>query len=143
MVLWFFLSNQNFCYRFLSFYKSLGVQTLYTIGSKLGYDKLGYYCVIENHAYIAFHFLVFNLFSFQQKKSVTDFSAPILARLFKFCIHLECGQVCVKDDQKAYFNFCLLFSFPSFLCCAYDDFHQPYLRNYFTYGVEVLYYCLS
>ena len=39
----------------------------------------------------------------------------IRAKVFKFCIHLESGQVyCGKENQDAEINFCLLFSiFPS------------------------------
>ena len=61
----------------------------------------------------SFLFSLFIHFSFSQREhSVIDFSAYILARLFKFCIHLESGQVyCLKDNQEAYFNFCLLVSF--------------------------------
>ena len=34
------------------------------------------------------------------------------AKVFKFCIHLESGQIyCGKENQDAEINFCLLFSF--------------------------------
>ena len=34
------------------------------------------------------------------------------AKVFKFCIHLESGQVdCGKENQNAEINFCLLFQF--------------------------------
>ena len=46
------------------------------------------------------------------KISVTDFSASMRAIVFKFCIHLESGQVyCGKENQDDEMNFCLLFPF--------------------------------
>ena len=50
--------------------------------------------------------------------SVTDFSAPIGASVFKFCVHLQEGKVyCVneKKDANPHFAFFFQFSFfPSF-----------------------------
>ena len=47
------------------------------------------------------------------KLFVTEVSAPITARVFKFCIHLERGQIyCGKENQDAVINLCL---FPFFL----------------------------
>ena len=46
--------------------------------------------------------------------SVTDFSAPIGASVFKFCVHLKVGQVyCVNENKDAnpYFAFFFNFSF--------------------------------
>ena len=44
--------------------------------------------------------------------SVTDFLASMKAKVFKFCIHLESGQVYRgKENQDTEINFCLLFSF--------------------------------
>ena len=48
------------------------------------------------------------------KMSVTDFSAPIGASVFKFCVHLQVGKVyCVNEnkDAKAHFAFIFNFSF--------------------------------
>ena len=46
------------------------------------------------------------------KISVTDFTASMRAKVFKFCIHLEHGQAyCGKENQDAEINFCL---FPFF-----------------------------
>ena len=58
-------------------------------------------------------FPLFVHFSFSPiKLFVTEFSAPITARVFKFCIHLESGQVyCGKENQDSVINFCLLFPF--------------------------------
>ena len=58
-------------------------------------------------------FPLFVHFSFSPIKiSVTDFSASVRAKVFKFCIHIESGQVfCGKENQDAEFNFCLLFPF--------------------------------
>ena len=67
----------------------------------------------------AFSFISFPLFihfSFSQIKiSVTDFSASMRAKVFKFCIHLESGQIyCGKGNQDAEINFCLFFLFSLF-----------------------------
>ena len=46
------------------------------------------------------------------KISVTDFSAPIGASVFKFCLHLQDGKVyCVNEnkDAKAHFGFFSIF----------------------------------
>ena len=48
------------------------------------------------------------------KISVTDFSAPIRASVFKFSVHLQVGLVyCVNEnkDAKAHFAFFFNFSF--------------------------------
>ena len=43
---------------------------------------------------------------------LTDFSAPIRARFFKFCMHLERVEVyCVKENHGAEVNFPFFFSF--------------------------------
>ena len=78
--------------------------------TNVGYDLL--YCVKENqHAALIVPFICSFFFS-QIKHFITEFSAPITARVFKFCIHLERGQVyCGKENQDAVINFCLLFPF--------------------------------
>ena len=79
-------------------------------GTNVGFDLL--YCVRQNQPpTLTIPFFV--LFSFSPIKiSVTDFSAPMRARVFKFCIHLQSGQVyCGKENQDAEFHFCLLFPF--------------------------------
>ena len=46
--------------------------------------------------------------------SVTDFSAPIGASVFKFCVHLQVGKsYCVNENKDAnpYFAFFFHFSF--------------------------------
>ena len=49
------------------------------------------------------------------KISVIAILAPMRARVFNFCIHLEKGQVyCGKENQDAVINFCLLFRFSLF-----------------------------
>ena len=41
----------------------------------------------------------FHIFS-PIKMSITDFSAPLRARIFKFCIHLDSGQLyCGEENQ--------------------------------------------
>ena len=58
-------------------------------------------------------FPLFVHFSFSPIKiSVTDFSAFMRAKVFKFCIHIESGQIyCGKENHDAEINFCLLFAF--------------------------------
>ena len=58
-------------------------------------------------------FPLFVHFSFSPiKHFVTEFSAPIIARVFKFCIHLERGQVyCGTENQDAEIYFYHLFPF--------------------------------
>ena len=44
--------------------------------------------------------------------SVTDFSAPIGASVFKFCVHLQEGKVyCVNGNKDAYPHFAFFFQF--------------------------------
>ena len=53
--------------------------------------------------------------------SVTDFSAPIGASVYKFCVHLQVGKVyCVneKKDANPYFDFFFQFFIFSF-CRSY------------------------
>ena len=78
-------------------------------------------------------------FSFSQTKIyVTDFSAPVEARVFRFCIHLEGGQVyCVKEIQGANIYFAFFFNFSFFtISHSYvmhmDIFRQRFLRNCLT-----------
>ena len=60
-------------------------------------------------------------FSFSSMKiSVTDFSAPIGASVFKFCVHLQVGKVyCVIENKDAnpYFALFQIFNFP--FCHSY------------------------
>ena len=55
-------------------------------------------------------------FSFSPMEiSVTDFSAPIGASVFKFCVHLQVGQVyCVNENKDANPSFAFFFQF--FIC---------------------------
>ena len=44
--------------------------------------------------------------------TVTDFSAPIGASVFKFCVHLQVGKVyCVNENKDAYLYFAFFFQF--------------------------------
>ena len=46
------------------------------------------------------------------KISVTDFSAPIGASVFKFCVRLKVGKVyCVNENKDAYPYFAFFFHF--------------------------------
>ena len=62
---------------------------------------------------------LFVQFSFSPMKiSVTDFSAPIGASVFKFCVHLQVGKVyCVNENQDAYSHFAFFFQILNFSFC--------------------------
>ena len=80
-------------------------------GTNVGYDLL--YCVKENQPAAAFFIALFVDFSFSPSKfSVTNFLGPMRAIVFKFCIHIESGQVyCgTENNTDIYFAFFLLFS---------------------------------
>ena len=63
-------------------------------GTNIRYDKL--YCVLKNQSHMAYQSLYLSIFSFSRTKvSVTNFSAPISDRVFKFCIH--------DDDNQMYY----------------------------------------
>ena len=67
-------------------------------GTKLDSDEL--YCVTKEQPHIAYQSLYLFIFSFSPMEiSVTDFSAPIGASVFKFCLHLQDGKVyCVNGN---------------------------------------------
>ena len=65
-------------------------------GTKLDSDEL--YCVTKEQPHIAYQFLYLFIF-LSLEISVTDFSAPIGASVFKFCLHLQDGKVyCVNGN---------------------------------------------
>ena len=72
--------------------------------------------------------------------SVTDFSTPIGASVFKFCVHLQVGNVYyVNENQDAYPHFAFFFNFsffPSFtLYIVHNNEHifcQRFLSNYLS-----------
>ena len=52
------------------------------------------------------------------KISVTDFSAPIGASVFKFCVHLKVGKMyCVNENKDTYPYFAFFFKFFIFSFC--------------------------
>ena len=67
-------------------------------GTKLDSDEL--YYVTKEQPHIAYQSLYLFIFSFSPMEiSVTDFSAPIGASVFKFCLHLQDGKVyCVNGN---------------------------------------------
>ena len=68
-------------------------------GTNVGYDLL--YCVRENQPPWCLPFPLFVHFSFSPVKfSITDFSASMRTRVFKFLIHLESGQAKYIVGQK-------------------------------------------
>ena len=58
-------------------------------GTKLDSDKL--YCVTKTATYCLSVPLFVHFSFFPMKISVTDFSAPVGASAFKFCVHLQIG----------------------------------------------------
>ena len=77
-------------------------------GTNVGYDLL--HCVRQNQPPDAYHFLYLSIFFLSNQFFVTDFSASIRARVFKFLIHLESGQVyCGTENQDAEIYFYHLF----------------------------------
>ena len=67
------------------------------------------------------------------KISVADFSVPIGASVFTFCVHLQVDKVyCVneKKDAKAHFAFFLIFFFCHSYITHMDAFRQCFLSNY-------------
>ena len=83
-------------------------------GINVGYNL--FYRVRESTS-SCLSFFLFVHFSFSPIKiSVSDFTASMKAKVFKFCIHFEHGLVyCGKENQDAEINFCLLiFIFPFF-----------------------------
>ena len=65
------------------------------------------------------------------KISVTDFSAPIGASVFKFCVHLKVGKVyCVNENSKAHFAFFFNVSFCHSFITHMDIFGQSFLSNF-------------
>ena len=78
--------------------------------------------------------------------SVTDFSAPIGASVFKFCVHLQDGKVyCVNGNQDAYPHFAFflqIFIFSFFLSyMIHMDifFCQRFLSNHLSKDSEIWY----
>ena len=77
-------------------------------GTNIEYGKL--YCVRKNQPSPAYQFLYLSIFLSLLLK-FTDFSAPIYASFFKFCIHLDSDQVyCVRENRMASACFSILFS---------------------------------
>ena len=66
--------------------------------TNVGYDLL--YCVQESQSPPAYHSLSLSICLSQIKFSVTDFSASMTVRIFKFCIHIESGQFIVEQKTR-------------------------------------------
>ena len=66
-------------------------------GTKLDSDEL--HCVTKKQPHIAHQSLYLFIFLSLQWKFLSDFSAPIGASVFKFCVHLQVGKVyCVNEN---------------------------------------------
>ena len=69
------------------------------LSTKLDSDEL--YGVTKNQPHIAYQSLYFFIFLSPLKISVAEFSAPIGASVFKFCVHLQVGKVyCVNENLR-------------------------------------------
>ena len=108
----FFVSHSNVIRREICVkdFSGTTVPRILKFGTKVGYDLL--YCVKENQ-YAAANYSLICPFSFSPSKfSFTYFLAFMRARVFKFCIHIESGQVyCVTENKtEIYSAFFFLFS---------------------------------
>ena len=97
----------TFFFCFFFFVKDFSATTaprILTFSTNIEYDL---YCVRDNQHPHANHFLFCPFFFFSTISFfVTDFLAPIRARVFIFCIHLQRVEVyCVKEDHDAEFFF--------------------------------------
>ena len=83
-------------------------------GTKLDSDEL--YCVTKKTATYCLSVPLFVHFSFSPIEiSVTDFSAPIGASVFKFCVHFQIGKVyCVNENLDAHTHLPSFFNFSFF-----------------------------
>ena len=80
-------------------------------GTNDGYDKLSK--LIKNQPRIANQSHDSSIFLSLQQNIFQRFLSPYLAKVFKFCINLEDGQVyCVKENQDAYVYLAFLFNVP-------------------------------
>ena len=111
-------------------------------GTKLHSDKL--YCVTKKTALYCLSVPLNVHFSFSLMEiSVTDFSAPTGASVFKFCVHLKVGKVYCEMEIKmlililpSFFNFSFFHSYNN----TYGHFFcQRFLSNCLSYDSEIWY----
>ena len=62
--------------------------------------------------------------------SVTDFSAPIEASFFKFCVHLQVGKVYCVNENKDANSFFAFFQFFFFSFC------RSYIKHMDIFSVK-------
>ena len=71
------------------------------------------------------------------KISVTDFSTPIAASVFIFCVHLQVGKVCcVNENEDANPHFAFFFNFSNFPSVALIKYTQKKKFSQYIYCVE-------
>ena len=122
----FSLSHSNVIHREICVKDFSGTTTprILKFGTSVGYDL--YCCCLSFPLFVHFSFSPIKLF-------FTEFCAPITASVFKFCIHLERGQVyCVKENQDSVINFCLLFQFFLFSISHSNVIHREICVKDFT-----------
>ena len=73
------------------------------------------------------------------KISVADFSAPIEASVFKFCVLLQVGKMyCLNENKDAKAHLTFFFNFYFFPSVTHlDIFHQSFLRNHLIKDYEI------
>ena len=96
-------------------------------GTNAGYDLL--YYVKENQSAAAYHCLICQFLFLSQQIFCYKFLASMRARVFKFCINIESGQVYCGTENKTdiYIAFFLLFSISHS-----SVIHREFCDNYFS-----------
>ena len=95
----------------MKYFSGTALPRILKFGINVGYDL--FYCVNQPPAYF-FYLCIF--LSLQSNLLIldylADYLAPLRARVFKFCIHIESGQIyCGKENKDTEIHFCLLFPF--------------------------------
>ena len=93
-------------------FSGTSVPRILKFGKNVGYDLL--YCVKENQHAAAYHSPYLSIFLSHQANFLLQISltASMRARVFKFCIHIESGQVYWGTENKTqiYIALFLIFS---------------------------------
>ena len=120
-------------------------------GTNVEYDLL--YCLKENQPPDLIIPFICPFSFYPIKHFATEFSVPITARVFKFCIHLERGQVyCGKENEDSLLNFAFFFHF--FIShsnvihreICVNDFSGTTVPRILKFGINVgydLFYCVK
>ena len=104
--------------------------------------------MLRKNIYIAYLSLYLFIFFLSNENSVTDFSAPIGASVFKSCVHIQVGKVyCVNENLDVHPHFALFFSIFHFSFChsytihmdifSVKDFSATYLVSILKSGTKL------